>query len=133
MKKAEPSQPTFKKYNKALYRHRPAQEYCEARSLEWRLLEMGYKSRQTATKWGRGCIIFPLLDEAGDPHWFPCQVAGEYEFGSMNETKPILQKGDKFKIAGHQNELRYIQPTLTAKDHDIPPTVKWVMRKIEDE
>ncbi len=76
---------------------------------------------------------FCLLDEAGDPHWFPCQVAGEYEFGSMNETKPILQKGDKFKIAGHQNELRYIQPTLTAKDHDIPPTVKWVMRKIEDE
>ena len=28
-------------------------------------MEIGYKSRQTVTKWGRACIIFPLLNESG--------------------------------------------------------------------
>ena len=64
MKKENP-QTSFKRYHKSLHNHKPAQEYCEARCLDWRLLEIGYKSRQTSTKWGRGCIIFPLLNESG--------------------------------------------------------------------
>ncbi len=64
MKKENP-QASFKRYHKSLHNHKPAQEYCEARCLDWRLLEIGYKSRQTSTKWGRGCIIFPLLNESG--------------------------------------------------------------------
>lgn len=76
---------------------------------------------------------FYLVDENDKGHWLPCQPAGQYEFGSMTETRPILQKGDRFKIRGHQDELRYLQPTLTAKDADVGPTIKWVMRKIEDD
>ena len=64
MKKENP-QTSFKRYHKSLHNHKPAQEYCESRCLDWRLLEIGYKSRQTVTKWGRACIIFPLLNESG--------------------------------------------------------------------
>ena len=54
---------------------------------------------------------FYLQDKDGNGHWFPCQAAGTYEFGAMSETRPILQKGDRFRIA--RKEVRYLQPTLT--------------------
>ncbi len=56
----------FKSYHKSLHHHKLSQEYCESRCLDWRLLEIGYKSRKSSDKWGRGCIIFPLLNWAGD-------------------------------------------------------------------
>jgi len=55
----------FKRYHKSMHNHKPAQEYCEGRCLDWRVLEIGYKSRRTTDRWGRGCIIFPLLDKDG--------------------------------------------------------------------
>jgi hypothetical protein len=41
---------------------------------------------------------FYLEDADGDGHWFPCQAAGTRAFGSMPEHRPILQKGDNFKV-----------------------------------
>ena len=44
---------------------------------------------------------FCLNDEQGKPHWFPCQAAGaDRQFGSMIEDRPILQKGDNFRVPG---------------------------------
>ena len=44
---------------------------------------------------------FYLNDANGQGHWFPCQIAGEgHDFGRMPEHKPILQKGDRFRITG---------------------------------
>jgi phage/plasmid primase-like uncharacterized protein len=57
---------TFNRYLKAMAAHRKAQQYCEGRGLDWRSLEIGYKSRKTKDKWARGCIIFPLRNEQGD-------------------------------------------------------------------
>ncbi|MEZ6095511.1 MAG: transglutaminase family protein [Pirellulaceae bacterium] len=57
---------------------------------------------------------FYLEDEEGNGHWFPCQVAGSRQFGQMIESKPVLQKGDKFKVPGHSKPIRYVQPTLKA-------------------
>jgi hypothetical protein len=48
---------------------------------------------------------FFLEDEAGTGYWFPCQVAGARAFGEMPETRPILQKGDSFKIPERPKEL----------------------------
>ncbi len=59
---------------------------------------------------------FYLEDADGNGFWFPCQVAGEYEFGAMSETRPVLQKGDSFKLPGMSEPTRFIQPTLVAKD-----------------
>lgn len=59
---------------------------------------------------------FYLLDENGQGHWFPCQAAGDYQFGEMNERRPILQKGDRFRISGQKKLQSYAQPTLKAKN-----------------
>ena len=59
---------------------------------------------------------FYLEDENGKGHWFPCQAAGSYQFGSMSEKRPILQKGDRFKVSGQRELVRYAQPTLKCKD-----------------
>ncbi|MFT7634019.1 MAG: hypothetical protein ACI87E_005078 [Mariniblastus sp.] len=58
---------------------------------------------------------FYLVDQAGRGHWFPCQAAGQYEFGSMTELKPILHKGDRFKIPGERKEVRFLRATLVAR------------------
>ena len=55
----------FTTYRKSLQTHKISQEYCESRKLDWRALEMGYKSRKAVDRWGRGCIIFPLKDKTG--------------------------------------------------------------------
>ncbi len=59
---------------------------------------------------------FFMVDEEGEGHWFPCQAAGTYAFGTMNELRPILQKGDKFNVPAQSDPMRYLQPTLMAKD-----------------
>jgi hypothetical protein len=74
---------------------------------------------------------FFLQDTDGNGHWFPCQAAGTYEFGGMSETRPVLQKGDRFKVPGHATTLRYVQPTLTARDAAANPTVQWIMNKVQ--
>jgi hypothetical protein len=63
---------------------------------------------------------FYLEDAKGVGYWFPCQAAGTYAFGSMPETRPILQKGDSFKnpnagLPGQPKKLRYIAPSLSAR------------------
>ena len=73
---------------------------------------------------------FYLEDETGEGHWFPCQAAGTYEFGSMSDDKPILQKGDRFRIPGQREEVRYLRPTLTAKE-GAGLSIKWIAREAE--
>ena len=41
---------------------------------------------------------FYLEDAEGRGHWIPCQAAGTRAFGSMPEHRPILQKGDNFRV-----------------------------------
>ena len=58
---------------------------------------------------------FYLEDEDGDGHWIPCQVAGaQREFGSMREPRPILQKGDNFKVPEKKAPQRYVAEFLKA-------------------
>lgn len=54
---------------------------------------------------------FYVLDETGKGHWFPCQAAGDRSFGEITESRPILQKGDSFRIPGtpQKQPLRYAQ------------------------
>ena len=50
-----------------IQRNAGAKAYCLERGLvHWEFLGIGYKSRKTAEKWGRGCIVFPLRDGAGE-------------------------------------------------------------------
>lgn len=50
----------------AIKKHAAAKAYCADRGLtDWKGLGIGYKSRKTADKWGRGCVLFPLRDAGG--------------------------------------------------------------------
>jgi transglutaminase-like putative cysteine protease len=52
---------------------------------------------------------FYLQDEQGRGQWLPCQVAGQRDFGRIFETRPILQKGDNFRIPEDPRPQRYVQ------------------------
>jgi len=51
---------------------------------------------------------FYLEDAAGQGHWFPCQAAGTRQFGRMDEYRPVLQKGDRFKVPESRTPMRYV-------------------------
>lgn len=74
---------------------------------------------------------FYLEDKNGDGHWFPCQAAGDYQFGAMTELRPILQKGDKFRLPGKSGYFRYLQPTLKARDARGELSIEWISREIK--
>ncbi|MCH2178287.1 MAG: transglutaminase domain-containing protein [Mariniblastus sp.] len=76
---------------------------------------------------------FYLEDKKGTGHWVPCQAAGDYCFGAMPEMRPILQKGDKFKVPGSKKPLRYVQPMLTAKDATGGLSIEWIGRQLTEE
>ena len=48
----------------------------------------------------------------------------------MNSPRPILQKGDKFKVPGSSDPLRYVQPTLVAKQVNGQPTLEWISEQV---
>jgi hypothetical protein len=64
---------------------------------------------------------FYLEDAAGQGYWFPCEAAGDADFGSIKHQKPILQKGDNFRLTGPDpgskrpktETYRFLPETLT--------------------
>ncbi len=65
---------------------------------------------------------FYLEDANGFGHWFPCQAAGDRQFGEMQEYRPILQKGDRFKLPEYTSLQRYVAEFFTCKQRSIGPT-----------
>lgn len=51
---------------------------------------------------------FFLEDASGEGYWFPCQAAGTRQFGRMDEYRPVLQKGDRFKVPEKRTMVRYV-------------------------
>ncbi len=74
---------------------------------------------------------FYLEDAQGRGTWFPCQAAGSRNFGAMPEERPILQKGDNFRVPGHREPKRYVQETVTAKNAQAAPTVKFIREQVQ--
>jgi hypothetical protein len=57
---------------------------------------------------------FYLLDDDGKGHWFPCEMKESRSFGGINETRPILQKGDNFRPPYNRHDRqRYLAEYLT--------------------
>jgi hypothetical protein len=70
---------------------------------------------------------FYLLDAEGEGHWFPCQAAGTRAFGSMPDDRPILQKGDNFRVPEKKERQRYVAELLKVKSlRGNPPKVRYV-------
>jgi hypothetical protein len=64
---------------------------------------------------------FYLEDLQGNGHWFPCQAAGERQFGQMHDYRPILQKGDRFKVPENNAPQRYLVRTFSCKPRPSRP------------
>ncbi len=58
---------------------------------------------------------FYLQDQQGKGYWLPCQVAGTRDFGGISDHRPILQKGENFKIPGQRKSERFVPESLTGK------------------
>ncbi len=56
---------------------------------------------------------FYLENADGEGQWYPCQAAGQREFGTISEKRPILQKGDNFKVPDQKGAQRYVAENLT--------------------
>jgi transglutaminase-like putative cysteine protease len=77
---------------------------------------------------------FYLQDSQGRGGWIPCQVAGAgHDFGRMKEDRPILQKGDNFKVPGEKEPQRYVKQTVTAAHIEAPPEVKFILEPVRQE
>ncbi len=64
-------------------------------------------------------------EESG--HWYPCQAAGTEQFGEMQEDRPILQKGDRFKVPEHRQIVRYVSEYFRCdRSGQASPRVKFV-------
>jgi len=83
-------------------------EYCAARGLE--TTGIGYRSRKAKERWGRGCIIFPLVDKGckirglygravkGGGHYYTSERAGLYpEYPDI--TTQLLAAGSLTSLA----------------------------------
>lgn len=58
---------------------------------------------------------FYLEDDEGVGHWIPCQIAGVREFGALTDPRPVLQKGDSFKVPEKKETQRYVAEFIKGK------------------
>lgn len=57
---------------------------------------------------------FYLVDDQDQGHWFPCQISGSEAFAQMPEVRPIIQKGDNYRIPETRERRRYVALQLKA-------------------
>ncbi len=75
---------------------------------------------------------FYLEDPQGEGRWFPCQIAGPRSFGTIDDDKPILQKGDNFKNPEDRKErLRYLTEYFNAAGRGKAPQVTFVSELLD--
>lgn len=74
---------------------------------------------------------FYLQDAEGNGHWFPCQAAGSRAFGGIPEFRPILQKGDNFRLPDDRKKrVRYLPERVTGAASKGKPKVKFVRETV---
>lgn len=83
--------------------------------------------------WVEGNVYseFMLVDAEDKPHWFPAQVAGRAEFGSMMEPRIILQKGDDIKVPEKKERQSYVAEFVACKGA-ARPQVRFIRQRLPD-
>jgi transglutaminase-like putative cysteine protease len=75
---------------------------------------------------------FYLVDESGVGHWIPCQAAGTRSFGGIPEFRPVLQKGDNFKVPERKDAVRYVPELVKAQSVTANPQVETVRQLLNE-
>ena len=69
---------------------------------------------------------FYLVDDEEQGHWIPCNIAtNRQEFGELPDPRPILQKGDNFRVPEVKDPQRYAAEFLKGKAGGGKPQVTW--------
>ncbi len=77
---------------------------------------------------------FCLQDSDRNDHWFPCQAAGTRQFGRMDEYRPILQKGDRFKVEESKTPVRYVSEYFKCdRKGKGKPAPKFIREQVEQQ
>lgn len=80
-----------------------------------------------------GCYAeFMLADATGKLYWFPCNVTGVREFGSLAEPRIILQKGDNIKVPEKNVRQKFVAEHLSCQG-TTRPAVDFVRELLPDE
>jgi hypothetical protein len=76
-----------------------------------------------------GCDAeFYLEDAAGKGRWFPCELYGDKQFGTVGHLRPIIEKGDNFRVPEKKEALRFVAEVLTGKGGGARPAVEFRRR-----
>lgn len=82
------------------------------------------------TVWVPGhCYPEFLVRTPDDEHrWVAVEMTNNFPFGQSPERRPILQKGDNFRIPGNRQPQHYVKQELTIRDYKgaSPPVVQWL-------
>ncbi len=76
---------------------------------------------------------FYLQDEEGEGFWFPCQVAGNRDFGGVSDVRPILQKGDNIQVPEKKERVRFVPELVKGKASRGRPRVTFVRELLPNE
>lgn len=76
---------------------------------------------------------FYLADDEGEGHWFPCQLIGNREFGSMSDVRVVLQKGDNIRVPEKDENSRYVPELVKGKRSAGAPRVQFVRELLPNE
>ncbi|MEW4456092.1 transglutaminase family protein [Bremerella sp. JC817] len=71
---------------------------------------------------------FLTKTDDGTDRWVAVEMTGDFPFGQSPEKRPILQKGDNFRIAGSRKPQHYVKQELAIRDYkgSAPPAVVWL-------
>lgn len=82
------------------------------------------------TVWVPGHCYPEFLTKTSDgtEKWVAVEMTGNWPFGESPEKRPILQKGDNFRIPGSRRPQHYVKQELTIRDYkgSTPPVVNWL-------
>lgn len=82
--------------------------------------------------WVRGHFYpeFYLIDDEGVGHWFPCEVVGNTDFGSLSKPRPILQRGDNIKVPEKTERQRFVAEFLQGRKSRGKPQIAFVRSQV---
>jgi transglutaminase-like putative cysteine protease len=116
----------------ALEALRDKQADCQGRSMLFIALSRANKIPARMV-WvdGHAYAEFYLESEPGKGEWYPIESAGTRAFGEMPLARPILQKGDNFRVPERKERLRYASDYLTGSQ--VPGSGKPKQRYIREQ
>jgi hypothetical protein len=78
---------------------------------------------------------FYLEDQDGKGRWYPCELIGTRAFGQLPQQRPILMRGDNFRVPEKKEAQRYVAEFLKGKTGRglAKPNVQFVRKLLASE